>query len=165
LKKDSSRKENFKKNSFRTKKGLTATWDDSESDSSESDSDEQANVALMATTSKNTSDEESESEEVFSKLSRSDLESCLSETLNSYQKLKQKFKAIKDVLEETLEECGKHEITILELKDENRTLTLERDATKKYCSNLEEALSQSPQTSNTIIYEYEISFKNFLKMG
>jgi hypothetical protein len=73
LEKESSRKENFKKNSFRTKKGLMATWDDSGSDSSESDSDEQANVALMATTSKNTSDVESEFEEVFSDLSRSDL--------------------------------------------------------------------------------------------
>ena len=119
----------------------------------------------MATTSKNTSDEESESEEVFSELSRSDLESCISETLNSYQKLKQKFKAIKGVLEETLEECGKLEITVLELKDENKTLILERDSTKKNCSKLEEALSQAPQTSNTVIYEYEKSFQKFLKNG
>ena len=88
-----------------------ATQDDSGSDSSESDSEEQANVALMATTSRNTSDGESDSEEVFSDLSRSDLESCLSETLNSYQKLKQKFKALKGVLERTIKECDKLEIT------------------------------------------------------
>jgi regulator of replication initiation timing len=69
------------------------------------------------------------------------------------------------VLEETLEECGKLEITILELKDENKTLTLERDSTKKNCSKLEEALSQAPQTSNTIIYKYEKSFQKFLKNG
>jgi hypothetical protein len=165
LKKDSSRRESFKKNSLRTKKGLMATWDDSESDSSESDADEQANVAFMATTSRNSSDEESESEEVFTELSRSELESCLSETLNSYQKLKQKFKAIKGCLEEKFEECGKLEMTILELKDENKVLTSLKDAAKKNCLKLEEALSQAPQTSNTIIYKYEKAFQKFLKNG
>ena len=89
LKKDSYRKEGFKKNSFKTKKGLTATWDDSESDASKSDSKlEQENVAFMATTSGSTSEIESDSEEVFSVLSRSDLEACLSKSLSSYQKLR-----------------------------------------------------------------------------
>ncbi|KAI5400592.1 hypothetical protein KIW84_065469 [Lathyrus oleraceus] len=63
LKKESSRRKNFKKSSFRTKKGLMATWDDSGSDSSELDSEEPENVALMANTFGNTSDGESDSEE------------------------------------------------------------------------------------------------------
>ena len=52
-----------------------ATWDEIESDSSESDFEEQENVAFMATTSGNSSDGESDPEEVFSDLSRSDFES------------------------------------------------------------------------------------------
>ncbi|KAI5398607.1 hypothetical protein KIW84_064104 [Lathyrus oleraceus] len=144
LKKESSKREGFRKNSFRTKKGRMATWDNSGSDSSESDSEEQANVTLMATTSRNASDGESDSEEVFSDLSHSDLESCISKTLNSYQKLKQKFKALKEVLEGTIEEYDKLEITVSELKDENQTLIKERDSTNKQCLKLEEALSQAP---------------------
>jgi chromosome segregation ATPase len=128
-----------------------ATWDDSESESSESDSEEQANVAFMATTYGNSSDGESDPQEVFSDLSRSDLESCLSGTLSSYKKLKQKIKAIKEVLEGTIEECDKLEMTISELKNENLTLTKERDSTNKQCLKLEEDLSQAPQTFNTII--------------
>ena len=70
-----------------------ATWDDSRSDASESDSEEeQENVAFMATTSGSSSEKEYDPEEVFSNLSRSDLESCLSETLNLYQKLKQNLR-------------------------------------------------------------------------
>ena len=41
----------------------------------------------------------------------------------------------------------------------------ERDSTNKQCLKLEEALSQAPQTSNTMIYEYEKSFQKFLKNG
>ena len=44
-------------------------------------------------------------------------------------------------------------------------MTLQRDATNKNCSKLEEAISQAPQTSNTIIYKYEKSFQKFLKNG
>ncbi|XP_050916658.1 uncharacterized protein LOC127131797 [Lathyrus oleraceus] len=53
LKKDSSKKESFKNNSFKVKKKrLMETWDDSESEASKPDSeDEQANVAFIATTS------------------------------------------------------------------------------------------------------------------
>jgi hypothetical protein len=68
----------------------------------------------MAITSGNSSDGEFDPEEVFSDLSRSDLESCLSESLNSYQKLKQKFKALKRVLEGTIKDCDKLEITVSE---------------------------------------------------
>ena len=143
-----------------------ATWDDSEPDSSDLDSEEEhANVAFMATTSRSSSERESDPDEVFSDLSRSDLESCLSESLNSYQKLKQNFKKLKRVLEGTIEECDKLDITASELKDENQTLIKERDSTNKQCLKLEEALSQAPQTSNTVIYKYEKAFQKFLKNG
>lgn len=55
------------------------TWDDSESEASEPASkEEQANVAFMAITSGSSSERESNSEEVFSEFSHSDLEACLS---------------------------------------------------------------------------------------
>ncbi|XP_050888905.1 eukaryotic translation initiation factor 4 gamma-like [Lathyrus oleraceus] len=96
-----------------------ATWDDSESDASESYSEEEhANVEFMATTFGSSSERESDPKEVFYDLSRSDLESCLSESLSSYQKLRQKFKALKKVLEGTVEECDKHEMEVSELKRE-----------------------------------------------
>ena len=61
------------------------SWDDSESDPSESDSEEeQANVTFMATISGSSSENKSDSKEVFSDFSRSDLESCLSESLSFY---------------------------------------------------------------------------------
>ncbi|XP_050889632.1 uncharacterized protein LOC127094916 [Lathyrus oleraceus] len=109
LKINSSIKEGFKKNSFKAKKkGLMATWDDYESEASESDSEEeQANVALMDTTSGSSSKRESDSEEVFSDFSRSNLEACLSESLSLYQKLRHKFKNLKKIHEEIVEECDK----------------------------------------------------------
>src|SRR3954469_21361829 len=72
-------KENPKK-MFHKKKSLMATWDDSEY---ESDSeDEQANFALMATEDDGSeSTLESDSEEVFSELSREELVSSLTELL------------------------------------------------------------------------------------
>ncbi|XP_050919299.1 uncharacterized protein LOC127136822 [Lathyrus oleraceus] len=64
LKKDSSRKEGSNKNSFKTKKGLLETWDDSKSNASETDSkEEQVNVAFIDTISGSSSERESDSEE------------------------------------------------------------------------------------------------------
>ncbi|XP_050899820.1 uncharacterized protein LOC127106581 [Lathyrus oleraceus] len=104
LKKDRRPKNNFSK----TKKGLMATWDDSESKGEDSD-EEKTNVALMATTEDRISSEEpydkvssesksdSDSEEVFSNLSRYDIEICLSKILEKYQSLESKFKDLKQV--------------------------------------------------------------------
>src|SRR3954462_4325600 len=62
------------KKKFHKKKGLMATWDDSNSSESESDSEgKQANITLMATVddeAESTSESDSDSEEVFSNLSR-----------------------------------------------------------------------------------------------
>lgn len=69
-----------------------ATWDDSESEKEDSD-EEQANIALMETTTDlegseqpgdnvlSKSESDSDSEEVFSDLTHSDLEWCFSEIL------------------------------------------------------------------------------------
>src|SRR3954470_17758193 len=85
------------KKKFEKKKGLMATWDDSDSSDQESDSkDEQANIALMATVdegSESTSD--SDSEEVFSELSRDELVSSLTELLEIKAKLSIKYKKLK----------------------------------------------------------------------
>src|SRR3954467_6920492 len=72
------RKEKPKKK-FHKKKGLMATWDDSDSSESELDSEgEHANIALMATVdaeSECTSESESNSQEVFSDPSKEELAS------------------------------------------------------------------------------------------
>src|ERR1051325_6885181 len=57
---------------FDKKRGMMATWDDSESSEAESDSkDEHANLTFMATTTDESSSE-SETEEVFSYLPRNE---------------------------------------------------------------------------------------------
>src|SRR3954469_15116634 len=72
-------KENPKKK-FHKKKGLMATWDESEDDSDSED--EQANCALMATEDDGSeSTSELDSEEVFSELTRDELVSGLTELL------------------------------------------------------------------------------------
>src|SRR3954471_18836464 len=59
------------KNKFHKKKGLMATWDESESESESDSESEQANLALMATVDDGSeSTSESDSAEVFSELSR-----------------------------------------------------------------------------------------------
>src|SRR3954463_6149105 len=72
-------KENLKKK-FHKKKVLMATWDDSESEADSDFEGEQANVALMATEDDGSeSTSQSDSEEVFSELSREELVSSLTE--------------------------------------------------------------------------------------
>jgi hypothetical protein len=104
MKKDRSPKKKFSKG----KKGLMATWDDSESEEEDFD-EEKANIALMATTDDpegseepkdkvlSESESDSDSEEVFSNLSRYDIESCLFEMLEKYQNLQSKYKDLKQV--------------------------------------------------------------------
>lgn len=52
---------------------------------------------------------------------------------------------------------------VFELKDNILVLEREKESSTKQCLKLEEALSQTPQTSNTIIYKYEKYFQKFLK--
>lgn len=85
-----------------------AKWDESKSEEEDSD-EEKANVALMETIDDQEGFEEpkdkvmkeleseSESEEVFFELSRSDLEFCLSKILEKHQSLQSKYKDLKQV--------------------------------------------------------------------
>ncbi|KAI5424475.1 hypothetical protein KIW84_030603 [Lathyrus oleraceus] len=93
----------------------------------------------MATTSRSSSERESDSEE--------------------------KFKNLKRVHEETAEECDKLEKKVFELKENNFILEKENEFSIKKCSKLEETLSKAPPTSDTIIYKYEKAFQKFLNNG
>src|SRR3954471_7683636 len=86
------------KKKFHKKKGLMETWDESEDDSDSED--EQANCALMATEDDGSeSTSESDSEEVFSELTRDELVSGLTELLESKSQICIKYKKLKKLFE------------------------------------------------------------------
>ena len=128
-----------------------ATWDDSESEEEDSD-EEKANVALMAATQDPTSFEEpgdkilsesesnSDYEEVFSNLSRSDFESCLSEMLEKYQSLQSKCKDLKQVQAITSETQKELEKDIPSLNDKVFYLESINSTLKGKISKLEEEI-------------------------
>src|SRR3954464_13893953 len=85
---------------WQKKKGLMATWDDSESESESDSEGEQANFALMAIMDDGSeSTSESDSEEVFSELSREELVSSLTELLELKAHLSIKYKKLKKQFE------------------------------------------------------------------
>src|SRR3954470_11900760 len=144
-------KENPKKK-FHKKKGLMATWDDSESESESDSEGEQANFALMATEddgSKFTS--ESDSEEVFSELSREELVSSLTELLELKAHLSIKYKKLKKQFEF---ETKKLELENSELKE--KVLNLSKD------SGSPSETEKSIPSMNHILKEYDSSFRKFL---
>src|SRR3954462_170335 len=144
-------KENPKKK-FHKKKGLMATWYDSESESESDSEGEQANFALMATEDDGSeSTSESDSEEVFSELSREELVSSLTELLElkahlsiKYKKLKKQFKF----------ETKKLEVENSELKE--KVLNLSKD------SGSPSETEKSIPSMNHILKEYDSSFRKFL---
>ena len=77
---------------------------------------------MARTSEEDATETESDSEEVFSDLSRTDLELCLSESLKRYQKLQRKFKDLKKALEYEVEESIKLEKEVSKQKDENFVL-------------------------------------------
>src|SRR4051812_49809956 len=120
----SLQKENPKKK-FHKKKGLMATWDESEDDSE----DEQANCALMVTEADGSeSTSESDSEEVFSELSRDELVSGLTELLELKAHLSIKYKKLK---KQFVFETKKLELENSELKE--KVLKLSKDWQKSSC--------------------------------
>ncbi|XP_058751791.1 uncharacterized protein LOC131624887 [Vicia villosa] len=160
-------KEKPKKNSNKEKKkSRMATWDDSES-SEEEIEDERANIGLMANISSGFSSSESESnsevEEVFSKVSRSHLEQCLSEILEKYQKLRIKYKNLKHGRVSDYEYSRKLKAensdlkeSLFKLKNENSVIKDELQLTQK-----EYDLKASAYSDN-FIKEYDHSFQKFL---
>src|SRR4051812_48129626 len=135
---------------FHKKKGLMATWDESEE---ESDSeDEQANFALMATEDDGSeSTSESDSEEVFSELSRKELVSSLTELLELKAHLSIKYKKLKKQFEF---ETKKLELENSELKE--KVLNLSKNSGSP--SETEKAIP----SMNYILKEYDLSFRKFL---
>src|SRR4051812_14598300 len=138
-------KENPKKK-FHKKKGLMETWDESE-DESDSE-DEQANCALMATEDDGS---ESDSEEVFSELSRKELVSSLTELLELKAHLIIKYKKLKKQFEF---ETKKLELENSELKE--KVLNLSKNSGSP--SETEKAIP----IMNHILKEYDLSFRKFL---
>src|SRR4051812_8072117 len=142
-------KENPKKK-FHKKKGLMATWDESE-DESDSE-DEQANCALMATEDDGSeSTSESDSEEVFSELSRKELVSSLTELLELKAHLSIKYKKLKKQFEF---ETKKLELENSELKE--KVLNLSKNSGSP--SETEKVIP----SMNHILKEYDLSFRKFL---
>ncbi|XP_058782897.1 uncharacterized protein LOC131657524 [Vicia villosa] len=158
-------RENPKKNSNKEKKkSIMAIWDDSESSKAESE-DERANIALMAHTSSNanSSEFESEVEEVFSKVSRSHLEQCLSKILEKYQKLRIKYKNLKHGQVSDSEDSKRLKAENFELKEhlfklknENSVIKYKLQLTRKECD------SKASVCSDNVIRKYDHSFQKFL---
>src|SRR3954471_13424517 len=125
-------------------------WDDSESESNSEG--EQANLALMATVddgSKSTL--ESDSEEVFSELSREELVSRLTELMELKAHLSIKYKKLKKLFES---ETKKLEVENSELKE--KVLKLSKDVGSPSESE------KSIPSFNHILKEYDSSFRKFL---
>src|SRR3954465_11266591 len=138
------------KKKFHKKKGLMATWDESE-DESDSE-DEQANCALMATEDDGSeSTSESDSEEVFSELTRNELVSSLTELLELKAHLSIKYKKLKKQFEF---ETKKLELENSELKA--KVLKLSKD------SGSPSESEKSIPSLNHILKEYDSSFRKFL---
>src|SRR3954463_12703337 len=138
------------KKKFHKKKGLMATWDESE-DESDSE-DEQANCALMATEDDGSeSTSESDSEEVFSELTRDELVSGLTELLELKAHLSIKYKKLKKQFEF---ETKKLELENSELKE--KVLNLSKNSGSP--SETEKAIP----SMNHILKEYDLSFRKFL---
>src|SRR4051812_5501645 len=135
-----------------------ATWDDSYSSESEPDSeDEQANIALMAIVddgSESTSELDSNSEEVFSELSRDELVSSLTEILEIKAKLSIKYKKLRKLF---ASETKKLELENSELKE--KVLKLSKDAESSAGSE------KSIPSMNNILKEYDLSFRKLLSRG
>src|SRR3954466_2775888 len=142
-------KENPKKK-FHKKKGLMATWDESE-DESDSE-DEQANCALMAIEDDGSeSTSETDSEEVFSELTRDKLVSSLTELLELKAHLSIKYKKLKKQFEF---ETKKLELENSELKE--KVLNLSKN------SGSPSESEKSIPNLNHILKEYDSSFRKFL---
>src|SRR3954454_18568614 len=135
------------KKKFHKKKGLMATWDESE-DESDSE-DEQANCALMATEDDGSeSTSESDSKEVFSELTRDELVSGLTELLEFKSQISLKYKKLFEF------ETKKLELENCELKE--KLLKLSNNVGSPSDSE------KSTPNLNHILKEYDLSFRKFL---
>ena len=149
------KKDRKPKKFHKAKKGLMATWDDSESEEEDSD-EEQAAIALMART-----DEESEAEptpeaesdsddedEVLSSFTPSELKASLMEMMEKYDSLLSKHKTLKKNFVATSEASVRHEQTIYELSEKNFSLVSSNITLRSKISKLEEEITSSISDSD-----------------
>lgn len=154
------------KNLRGNKKGLMDTWDDSKSSEDDSE-EEQANVALMACTKAPAetiqSEPELDYEEVFPKLSRSELEFSLSEVLEIYQNILNKYKDLKKFHGSESKAYCKLQKEFSSLSEEK--LTLKNNNFMPLSKSLKpkkKSRSKSSTGSGDIIKKYDKSFQKFL---
>src|ERR1044072_6472190 len=162
------------------KKGLMATWDDSDSEEEEDSEEEHAAIAFMARTEDDsevepTSEGESDldtKDEVLSPFSPHELKACLLEILEKYNTLLIKHTTLekdlvatsgtsdkyKKILSETSE---KYEKTITELDKNNFSLESSNVYLRNKISKLEKEISSGGSDSNNE-KNYEKSFQYFL---
>src|ERR1044072_2502402 len=153
---------------FDKKKGLMATWDDSESEEEDSD-DEQAAIALMAikeaaseadSSSEDDSDSDEENE-VLSSFTSSELKASLLEMMEKYNHLLGKHKVLKKKSVITSEASERKELIISELNEKNFSLNSSNLFLKSKISKLEEEINSSMSNLDNET-KYEKSFQYFL---
>lgn len=153
LQKDRPRKKAEKK-----KKVRMATWDDSESSDASLESDgDCANAVFMADTGSEAesfgSKSESDSEEVFAELSRSELTKCLSEMFEKYNQIRIKYKKMQSSL---AYETNHLNAEIDELKENNSKLKTELEKAQQLSE------SDTAVCSKNILKQYDYNFQQFL---
>lgn len=138
------------------KKVMMATWDDSESSDASSESDDDhANVAFMAATNSEAeasrSASESDSYEVFAKLSRVELIESLSEMFEKYSQIRLKYKKLQSSL---AFETDHLKSEIAELKENNFKIKTELEKAQQ------QSESDNAVCSKNILDEYDYSFQD-----
>src|ERR1044072_8840468 len=150
------------------KKGLMATWDDSESEEEDSEG-EQAAIALMARTGEESevelaSEAESDSDEedeVLSPFSPHELKACLLEMMEKYNTLLSKHKTLKRDFVTTSEVSEKHEQSISKLNEQIFSLKCSNVYLINKIARLEKEISSGGSDSNNE-KKYDKSFQYFL---
>src|ERR1044072_4954416 len=161
-------KKDKKPKKFQKKKGLMATWDDSESEEEDSD-EEQAAVALMASAGNKsevevTSEAESDSDEedeVLSPFSPHELKACLLEMMEKYNTLLSKHKILKKDFAVTSEASKNHELSISKRDEQILSLKSSNVYLINKITRLEKEFSSGGSSSNNE-KKYEKSFQYFL---
>src|ERR1044072_4442470 len=161
-------KKERKPKKFQKKKGLMATWDDSESEEEDSD-EEQAAVALMASAGAKsevivTSEAESDSDEeneVLSPFSPHELKACLLEMMGKYNALLSKHKILKKYFVATSEVSEKYEQSLSKRDEQIASLKSSNVYLINKITRLKKEFSSGGSSSNNE-KKYEKSFQYFL---
>src|ERR1044072_5671199 len=151
---------------FYKKKGLMATWDDSESE--EDSEEEQATIALMGiakfeSEAELSSEDESDSDEdeVLSLFTPSELKASLFEMMEKYDFLLSKHKVLKKNFLITSEASDIKEQIISELNDKILVLNSSNLSLRSKTAKLEEEITSNTSESESE-KKYEKSFQYFL---